>query len=72
MSALTVRVEAKRGFALTAEQSIDQQRNFTIREVLDYMREGDPEAALNRLMVGFQRQVRLAGLERYLREGETQ
>jgi hypothetical protein len=77
MSALTSRVgnPDQRSFVLSQEQHVDQQRNFTIREVLDYLQDwDDPDRkvkAHQRLMDGFRRQVRLAGLERAVREGES-
>lgn len=67
----TVRTPNHRRFAMTQEQAVEQERNYTIREYLVYLREGDLEAAHHRLRRGFKRQVRLSGLECHLREGEN-
>lgn len=48
--------------------AIDQERNHTRTEVLAFLREGDLSAAIFRMHRGFQRQCRLAGLDRALRE----
>jgi hypothetical protein len=47
---------------------VDQQRRLTNVEVLEYLREGDLSAALARVQRGFERQCRMAGLDRALRE----
>lgn len=52
------------GITMQQGAAIRAERNATRREVLKYLVEGDRQAALDRMMRGFQRQVRLAGLER--------
>lgn len=51
-----------------AEQAIRFERNTTVRECIEFLKEGDRSAAQYRLTRGFERQVRLAGLERIVRE----
>lgn len=55
---------------LSPEQqaAVDCERNYTRAEVMSFLREGDLSAASFRLQRGFERQVRLAGLERLVRE----
>lgn len=60
------------GMTREQEQAIDQERHHTVRECVSYLREGDSVACLARLVRGFNRQVRLAGLEHHLREGAPQ
>ena len=52
----------------TQQQQIDWERGLTLHEVLAFCFEGDLEAAIFRMQRGFDRQVRLAGLEREIRE----
>lgn len=57
-------------FATTAEQAIDAERRTTMSECMAFLKEGDREAAHFRLVRGFERQVRLAGLDRAVRESK--
>lgn len=57
---------------LTQEREIRIERHDTTREVVRYLVEGDLSAARARLTRGFERQVRLAGLERIVRDSEKE
>lgn len=49
-------------------EAVDFERRATRFEVLAFIREGDLSAAQFRMQRGFERQVRLAGLDRAVRE----
>jgi hypothetical protein len=55
---------------LAAQQAhaVRTEQNYTRAEVLAFLVEGDLDAAIYRMQRGFDRQVRLAGLEREIRE----
>lgn len=49
-------------------EAVDFERRATRSDVLAFIREGDLSAAQFRMQRGFERQVRLAGLDRAVRE----
>lgn len=50
------------------QEAVDFERRATRFEVLAFIREGDLPAAQFRMQRGFERQCRLAGLDRAVRE----
>jgi len=50
-------------FATTRDVAITAERRLTVHECIAFLREGDRNAAHYRLVRGFERQCRIAGLE---------
>lgn len=70
--AVEVRNPEQRDYAIRQEEAVRAEENFTRREVMSFIHEGDLEAAIYRMQRGFDRVVRLSGLGRAVREAEQE